>query len=178
MKDMAELQWAGYNPRLYASRWFELFPDGDPRSRLTWQGRFADVAERTDLHHFFSTGEDVMDNNVGTRSASVAALFLRQGFDVTLGSWKLQELVKGVDASRSVGSLLLSRGQAGWGFSLHWLVSSSGGHNYGVVPRVRTPNETKELVDAPNLLKTEPFFGRFIEEALMSPDPEIGRAHV
>jgi hypothetical protein len=168
MKDMAELQWAGYNPRLYASRWFELFPDGDPRSRLTWQGRFADVAERTDLHHFFSTGEDVMDNNVGTRSASVAALFLRQGFDVTLGSWKLQELVKGVGAYRSLGSILLDRGQAGWSFSTQWMVSPSGGRVYGVGPRLRTPGETTEITA--DSLRNQPFFGRFLEAALTPGD--------
>lgn len=171
MKDMVEIQWDGYDPRLQASRWFELFSTGDARNRLTWQGRFAAVAERTDLHHFYSTGEDVLADNVGARSASVSALLLRQGFNVTLGSWKLQELVKGVESYRSLGSILLDRGQAGWSFSTHWLVSPSGGRVYGVSPRLRTPSETAEVTA--DELRGQPFFGSFLEADLTSGDSDV-----
>jgi hypothetical protein len=167
-ESMVEEKWVGFDPKLRAAEWNRLFTAPDERRNLTWTGRYADVLNRTDLHHFYSTGEDVLANNLDARSASVIELLVRQEGNVTLGSWKLQELVKGVETSRSLGGLLLARGQAGWGFSSHWLVSSSGGHNYGVSPRVLTPDEAKNVFGKTEVLRIQPFFDRFLEPKLMS----------
>ncbi len=166
--DMIEAQWVQYRREAQARYWFELFAPTDARSRLTWQSRYSGVPTRTDLHHFYSSGEDVLANSAGVNTASVIALLFRQGLNFGQGSWKMQELVKGVSAGRSLGTLALSRSQAGWSFAPGWMVSVSGGHNTGVYPRLRTKEETDLIT--PSEFRTKPFFGKFIDEDLTSPE--------
>lgn len=174
--DMVEWQWGAYEPRLHAAHWFELFPDSDARSKLTWQGRFRDVVRRTDAHHFFSSGEDVLANLPGTSDASVFDWLSRDQPGFAVGSWKMQELVKGVDWSRSLGSLVLARGQAGWSFSSYWQVSMSGARSTGVAPRNRTRDEATEELVPTSALHTQPFFGRFKETDLVANNAFIASA--
>ncbi len=174
--DMVEWQWGAYEPRLQAAHWFELFPDSDARSKLTWQGRFQQLSIRTDLHHMYSSGEDVLANLPGIRDASVFDWLSRDQPGFAVGSWKMQELVKGVDWSRSLGSLVLARGQAGWSFSSYWQVSMSGARSTGVAPRNRTRDEATEDLVPTSALHTQPFFGRFKETDLVANNAIIASA--
>ncbi|MEZ5415263.1 MAG: LamG-like jellyroll fold domain-containing protein, partial [Opitutaceae bacterium] len=43
---MTEASWDGYHPRLFAPNWYELFPQSDKRSELTWKNAFIKVVPR------------------------------------------------------------------------------------------------------------------------------------
>ena len=169
-RDMLESDWMPYDQRLNAGNWFRLFLNSsDERRKLTWQGRYEELAQLTDLHHFYSSGEEVLKNAEGVHVPSVLGWLSREQGGVIRGegSWKMQELAKGLALNDSLGAVLLSRHQAGWSFELGWMVSSAGGHNTGVNSRLRTPDETKDI--SAEILKTQPFFGDFKEPALTSP---------
>lgn len=168
--DMIESNWTGYELRFQAGKWFKLFSEPDARSTLTWEGRYAGISSQTDVHNFYSTGEDVLANTPGMNSASIVAKLFQEG-PMAQGSWKMQELAKGVDWSASLGSLVLSRGQSGWSFAPDWKLSAAGGHYTGINSRLRTPDETREISD--EALRTRPFFGRFLEKDLMSSTADV-----
>lgn len=152
---MTEASWDGYHPRLYAPNWYELFPQSDKRSELTWKNAFIKIIPRA--YNFYSSEEDVVADADGVRSASIMLTLLRQGFNVSLGAWKAQELVKGVDWTTSAASKFMKRGQAGWGV----------GHI-----------STREYANGipPETLKTNPYFKKFLEPALINPDPTVASA--
>ncbi len=71
-----------YASRLWASKWHELFPVSDGRSRLAWTNRFGPLSV---AHNFYSSTEDVLENNDGTLP----------GPATTRRAWANQELRKG-----------------------------------------------------------------------------------
>lgn len=167
--DMLELDWMAYDQRLNAANWFRLFLSSeDERRKLTWQGRYEQLSQLTDLHHFYSSGEEVLKNAEGVHSPSVIDWLIRERGSFTEGAWKMQELAKGLALNDTLGAIVLSRSQAGWSFEPGWMVSSAGGHNTGVNSRRRTPDETK-IISA-ETMKTHPFFGDFDARELTSPD--------
>lgn len=59
-------EWAGYPARLWSGDWHSLFPNGDGRKKLTWQGRFGNLATQTTPHNYYSSTEDVLANGTGS----------------------------------------------------------------------------------------------------------------
>jgi hypothetical protein len=167
-KDMVEAQWVGYRPELQSANWFKLFEPSDERRKLTWQGRYDRLSELTNLHHFYSSGEEVLKNAEGVHSPSLIEWLVREHGSLSEGAWKMQELAKGLSPSTSLGTVVLSGTQVGWSFAVGWMVSSAGGRNTGISPRLRTSNETEDIT--PTELITRPFFGEFREHGLTSSD--------
>jgi len=77
-----------YPTRLWSSDWKTLFPNTDGRSKLTWQGRFGDLATKTTPHNYYSTGEEVAKSGNGNVPGAL---------DLALGNsaWIMQEMSKG-----------------------------------------------------------------------------------
>ncbi|MGC6454937.1 MAG: hypothetical protein ACON46_00240, partial [Coraliomargaritaceae bacterium] len=96
-KHMTEKSWQAYPDRLYAANWYELFPDTDKRSQLTWKDRFESVRNRA--YNFYSTGEDVLKNakNGETVTAALLDHFKNWVTGQNAGShaWVTQEIAKG-----------------------------------------------------------------------------------
>lgn len=177
--NMTEEHWRSYDARLYAASWHTFFADSDYRSRLTWKLQFETIASAVGVaQNFYSAEEDVVANADENTSASVVALLLSQGFDFSLGAWKGQELVKGVDWTTSLVSLFMIRGQAGWGFNAEWNVMEppTSPPNHGGTPvwRHRTPTEAAAIAN--EVLKTVPFFDHFMESGLLDPDASVASA--
>ena len=166
-RDMVEHDWKSYDPRLYAANWHALFGQSDHRSELTWKNRFSGVVPM--IYDFYSLGDDVVSNGENIDTASVAAQLLRQGVDTSTGMWKAQELVKGVNWSASAMSLLMQRGQAGWGFNLDWYLYRGTGTSGTFISR-RYPDEAGETDVPTTSLKSRPFFNLFAEAALTVSD--------
>ena len=153
---MTEDGWRQRPERFFAANWHQLFSGepADQRNRLTWKDRFQAVLPR--IVNFYSPGEDVVENSAFT-SASVVTSILRQGFNFSRGSWKAQELVKGVNWTRSIADVFMERGQAGWDRDLWYLG----------VPAADIRDEE---------LRIRPFFDEFVESDLIDPDPAIASA--
>jgi hypothetical protein len=175
--NMTELAWRTYDARLYMANWHTLFAATDKRSGLIWKNLFKDVGPKA--HNFYSEQEDVVENADDKTSASIVATLLSQGFNVSTGAWKAQELVKGVDWTTSLASAFMERGQAGWGFNLtdwYTMTNPPGPPGQGGVPVKHRlePGQTTSITN--EQLKTKPFFSRFLEPALMSVDASTASA--
>jgi hypothetical protein len=134
-----------YPERLWASEWHQLFSPqhgfaNDGRFRLTWRGRFRDVALR-DVYNFFSSGEEVLATHADNAPTVFGALegglreFLRGGLPGEF-AWALQEKLKG----RTISGHVLGSAYGGWGFGLPGLA----------------PAEAAQLSEA--TLRAVPFF--------------------
>jgi hypothetical protein len=187
---MVEDGWKGYDAnhnatRLYAAKWHELFATtpSDNRNALTWKNTFVSVRTRTTVSNFYSGQEDVVANADHISDASLIKLALQGNIGEVLAganSWKLQELVKGAGLTDSLAASVLERRQGGWGFNIddwHTVTNPPGppGQGGASVWHLLTPSETTTLV-SDEALKTKPFFRRFLESQLMSPDPAIASA--
>jgi hypothetical protein len=155
--DMTEDDWRDATkrpPRLFASNWHKLFDVNDKRSELAWENLFKDVNELTMLYNFYSPGEDVLEN----RATTTSAVFVNGLKD--RGSWKIQELLKGVSVFTSLGNLVMERTQGGW----NWNESA-----YGINPDVGAVTDYQ--------LRTAPCFKPFKEEFLLQPEVVTVVAH-
>ena len=101
---MTHPEWRSYTNSLYASEWYQLFPDSDGRHGLTWRGRFQDVPKLTQLYNFYSSGEEVLENQrIENNPMVLDVAALRPdlatfpGFTALAGTlaWALQEQLKG-----------------------------------------------------------------------------------
>ena len=104
--------------RLWSSDWFNLFADTtDPRSNLTWRGRFASVISNTSVVQFYSTGEEVLKPATEGEPNNLEPILDYLPFvDVPIGSnaWNIQEKTKGTNMFAAV---LAGNSSAGWGFN-------------------------------------------------------------
>ena len=57
--DMYPSAWTNYQSRLWASKWFNLWPTNDARNTLTWSGRLANL-QNASVYNFYSSGEEVL----------------------------------------------------------------------------------------------------------------------
>ncbi len=105
--------WREYTNRTWAAKWHELFPPSDDRNRLTWRGRFADVASVA--YNFYSSGDEVFELYNGTPDAPDGA-----GDSLGRYSWHKQESYKGRAANQQFLSSLAATDWSGWGFRGHW----------------------------------------------------------
>ena len=190
---MRHEDWVDYEPRLYASKWHELFAASDNRSALTWKNRFVSVRNRTVLHNFHSGQEDVVANGDQITSASILKLANEGNLDeVATGefSWKLQELVKGNYLTSSASGLVIERRQGGWEFNVAWDNLVVLGNQADLPPEQTVnkviingivydsqplqPNEASSITNEE--LKTKPFFRDFDESDLINPNATIASA--
>ena len=160
-REMTEVQWRPYERRLYASDWWKKFAPEDPRRALTWVGAFRRVKEAGIAVNYYSEGEDITVCPVGMKSASVLASFWA-GRTLDFGAWKTQELLKGVDWTASLGSLVMGADQAGWGFSRAWDLRKvmPGSGRPDVRHERRPPALTSEITE--ETLVERPFFRSFV----------------
>lgn len=158
-----------YPPRFWATQWHDLFPANDYRHYLTWQNRFASAAP-THAYNFYSSGEEVLAEDLGKTPSLTGVVFaefgqavwnLLFGDDVPLGAnaWAYQEKLKGGTlTNRVIGSRF-----GGWGFNVFDFSKKSGvqlGATPAMVPRELSAEEaaalSAKLSDAD--LRAEPFF--------------------
>ena len=134
--------WDGYLTRTWASEWHNLFPSSNWRSQLTWRGRFKDVAQRTEMYNYYSSGDEVLEIFNGTPDEFTG---IDRNDKTTYGryAWHKQEILKGNGGP--VGTVW-----AGWGFySIPDLVM-------GVTHIVYTSSEANALT--PHQLIRSPVF--------------------
>jgi hypothetical protein len=146
---MIHPDWRSYTNRLYASEWHTLFPDSDGRNGLTWRGRFKDVHKLTQLYNFYSSGEEVLENNsLDNEKPTIPDVLGYKDGSILPGTlpWALQELLKGrvttsdfyalyAFGGLALDAFLLHAGvhggnvvgskYAGWGFNPDWDTSGS-----------------------------------------------------
>lgn len=165
---MTDSRWRGYPSRFHASAWHRLFSEGDYRHGFCWAGTFAEMPRRLTLINAYSEGEDVTNCPEEVDSASILSALLN-GRDCSYGVWKVQELLKGVPMTRSVGSLFVKRTQGGWGFNERWRgrYVPNGFREPGGYHLTMTPAEAASLTD--EQLRGQPFFGRFLWDRLHDP---------
>ena len=166
--DMRHIYWRDYTNRLYTSKWYQLFPQGDGRNDLSWAGRFTAVVG-PQVYNFYSSGEDVLQN-LSDGGAGFGALW-----DIIWGRyqyvWCIQELWKGRYWDFVGGSTY-----GGWGFTDN--------HDYYTATTDEYNNVTWTLWDASTAnqqvtnmdLKTVPFFDSDapVPSLLQEPDNPSG----
>ncbi len=110
--------WRQYLPRTWACLWHERFDAPDDRAKLTWRGRFADVAQVA--YNFYSSGDEVFELYSQTPSATT-------GMTSSLArySWHKQESFKGRAANLNALMSLAATDWSGWGFRGTWEQDSS-----------------------------------------------------
>jgi hypothetical protein len=157
-RQMTESDWDGRNPRLFASNWHKLFAGdaGDARRNLKWAGLFEDLGSNPNVYNFYSNGEDVVENP-RSRSSWVVADVVRN-WDKKRGAWGHQEMIKG---GAGLGAAVMSPVQGGWSANL----------------AAYSFNHAPSKAQAPDsLLKINPYFNKFQEVALFSPDERVASA--
>ena len=121
------LGWRDYPHETWCSEWYRLFDSADPRSKLTWRHKFADIQTRTDVFNFYSSTEDVLRVRDDVDSLLNAVTGVDIDFRVHLlpvdvnvenqCAWQLQEMYKGMNnwAAKYGGGG--SDKYAGWSFT-------------------------------------------------------------
>jgi hypothetical protein len=153
MKDnIRNPDWDGYDEKLWASKWYQLFSGPDNRQELTWNDRFASVINMA--YNFYSEGEDVVRNADGEVPSLIGDLFLANARN----SWALQEMIKGLDGPLGLFAynLVMPDQHAGWQFNEDAYDGNS------ILPghQVMNPADAAAITEAE--LREEPFFERFI----------------
>ena len=157
-RQMTESDWDGRNPRLFASNWHKLFAGdaADARRNLKWADLFSRLRSNPNVYNFYSKGEDVVENP-RSRSSWVVADLVRN-WDKKRGAWGHQEMIKG---GAGLGAAVMSRVQGGWSANL----------------AAYSFNHAPSKAQAPDsLLKINPYFNKFQEVALFSPDERVASA--
>ncbi len=149
--EIEESPWPSYTNRVWAADWYKLFDEPDGRYYLTWRARFGNISRAI---NYYSSGEDVLNNNDPPRNMHLPA---------TEKAWIFQEKVKGgILPTVLVG--VDSHG--GWGFNGAYSRGVYDPSN-GVFVKATTPDEAALLPDY--LLRTQSFFKRFYDKALYGP---------
>ncbi|GAB6082582.1 hypothetical protein JCM30471_14960 [Desulfuromonas carbonis] len=117
---MVHPSWYEYQKRLGSSEWHQLFNDtDDPRNKLTWRERFADITQKgVNVYSFYSRGEDVLGTHLGDPGLfeAVGNALLNEG----RYSWVFQEKWKGRAPYDGYGGTTLM----GWAFNSSYYVLS------------------------------------------------------
>ena len=167
--NMVPATWQDYPAALWTANWHRAFwdngaPSSDARSTLTWRNRLAPALERTAVHSFYSSTEDVLERYAGDPNQAIVdnafhALANLDSAELGRYAWVVQEKSKGNMALFTQGS-----GYMGWGFNVNdpitsnlpkWYVPDT----YNGLRRVKTPGEigpvtTQMLSD----IKIQPLF--------------------
>ena len=146
--------WTNYESRLWASKWFNLWPTNDARSALTWHGRLDNFQNAT-VYNFYSSGEEVLrdypgdppDYLLGIAAGQLVSLWEGDTGEYT---WAWQEKLKGLMPA----NLLLSSDHGGWQFNEAYETYTYIGGSYYWVPE--SPEAAAALTTAQ--LQTNAFF--------------------
>jgi hypothetical protein len=111
--NVARPSWHNQQTRLWCSDWWQLFPGGDGRRKLTWQGRFATLSTLTSPHNYYSTGEEVLKAGNGTEPTALWDVGIRKQL-----AWVKQEMGKGSYLKKLTTGGKTSN--AGWAFNGFW----------------------------------------------------------
>jgi RHS repeat-associated protein len=123
---MIHPDWIGHDLHHTAYGWYDTFigDSGDARSTLTWSGRFADVCSAARVVNYYSSGEEVLENNDGGLPSNLS-LWEFFAFEPSTGVWKgvrswaAQELAKGTPLPPGVGLITNKYDvHGGWGWNL------------------------------------------------------------
>ncbi len=151
---MWNLEWVGYDFRLWASEWYTHFQNEDKRKMLTWRNRFSNVSTPVkpdfNAYNFYSSGEDVLAEQAGKVNP----------FPIIFGgtnSWVIQEKLKGRMQEEIVSSTF-----GGWGFNRHYDINNDR----------RLPDQTNSITQEE--LMVEPFFRAIPDER---PGPLIDKLY-
>ena len=144
--------WANYPTRLWSSDWFHLFPNGDGRKKLTWQGRFGNIATLTTPHNYYSSTEDVLDNGQGT-VPTIEGLLVRN-----TGAWVKQEMSKG----GATKAFVTGAGSGNWTSHGGWAFNPNHYLNYRPDPLNPPAGNLPDTAAITNAqLRANPFFKPF-----------------
>ena len=146
--------WENYATRLWPSDYWNLgFAQGDGRRKLTWRGRFSNLASKTSPHNYYSLGEDVLQSGDGASPNLFNVVFKGEG------AWIKQEMGKGKATKAFVSGI----GRDGWTSTGGWEFNSDAYLSY--LPNPLDPPGTSATNDPNTLtnaqLKTVPFFNPF-----------------
>lgn len=151
--------WNGYDERLHATHWHELFLNTDDHRReLTWQNLFTGLDVGV---NFYSSGEEILDNPSGEDSLPFAGVLNGDGARL----WPMQEALKGnVEVAPD---FLIRSSHGGWGFEVRlmeggWLTSDDPDADIPIF-RLRKPDEAREADVPTSALPQRPFFRKFQE---------------
>jgi hypothetical protein len=107
--------WYAADERLWSTDYWKLFKGtNDHRVKLTWQGQFSSLANKTTPHNYYSIGEDVLKSGDGTVPGLIT--------DVTIKSesaWIKQEMNKGKLSKKIASGIKQANG--GWGQNSKWV---------------------------------------------------------
>ena len=103
--------WVEYTNTCWTAQWHKLFAEGDARSKLTWKGRFANVAPIT--VNFYSSGDEVLEMYPDAHNTAWYNGFSPSGNWGERYSWHKQELYKG---RKSLIGFIGTTDWSGWGF--------------------------------------------------------------
>ena len=103
--------WMEYTNACWTAQWHTLFPTNDARSRLTWRGRFANVAPVA--VNFYSSGDEVLELYPNAHNPGWYNGFSPSGHWGERYSWHKQELYKG---RKSLLGFIGTTEWSGWGF--------------------------------------------------------------
>jgi hypothetical protein len=120
--NMTHPEWSSPTPyatRLWATEWHSLFPTGDGRNTLTWRDRLSPNLPTDNIYNFYSSGEEVLREHVGTPPDSlwqtiadeVHWILAQDPLGVYV--WALQEKTKG----RAQLNFVLGSTHGGWKFN-------------------------------------------------------------
>jgi hypothetical protein len=163
--------------RVTSARWYELFDDTDGRHDLKWADRFKGNKEISDVFHFYSTGEEVLQNPGPGEDSGM--FFEAAANGLGRGSWVSQEFTKGTDYLASAtqdftGLVGMPSLQAGWGFAERYGSTQVIGPGEVVEFVVTPPSPTEAAALSEAELRENPIFREFLVGDLA--DPDLGSA--
>jgi hypothetical protein len=90
--------WQAYPEETWATEWHRLFPQDDPRSNLTWRGRFTSAIPKMTV--FYSPGEEVLSMHPagdmpGTSASIITSGLPASGFPSGKFSWAVGQKITG-----------------------------------------------------------------------------------
>lgn len=144
--------WVGYDERLRAVNWNELFSNtSDARNDLTWKSLLAGLDIGV---NFYSTGEEILVNPID-RSVPIMEPLINAG----QFGWVSQEKHKGLTFDDSPSAVAFRSHHGGWGFDPEWYISVLTPEG---MKRVRLPHgEALEENVPTSELPKRPFFRWF-----------------
>jgi hypothetical protein len=113
---MVHEEWINYDPCTWAANWYELFQTPDSRNSLTWKQRFGVVSGCTELHNYYSSGDEVLALYTGANADGAIPVDSFTGGAARNHSWQKQERFKG--RSYDIPSGWAGTSEMGWGFSI------------------------------------------------------------
>jgi hypothetical protein len=145
---------------LWASQWYDFFPNEDGRHGLTWRNRFNSISNAI---NYYSSGEDVLKNGDGKLHVPAQE-----------GIWACQEMLKGTDWLEYLDDIFpqLPNSQGGWGYNSYYFQKEL--VDQELKDRLMTPEEAAYLT--PDNLREHTFFRPFDNKEICGPNGSVEAA--